>query len=336
MSELAERIDSFIAKAAQIPPETAPQVDIAARFDPGQYAAVKPVRDALDSLVRHLQNFRTQTDDATFDSAPQKIRSEFWNLFSSAEAALTTTLDSIKIQERGGGSVVVQPRLSNEGIASLVNKIRDAEAGLFRLSPLFQRTPDASWKQLNEALAQAYTERAKLERRTEDAAATVLSAENIAELDKAITAHERSARNWLFIFPIMCAIMLSIFISIWRSQNDSLAAGAGQSVGSAMIYLFGKLLLVSFGLGLCIFSGRIYQTHAHNIIVNRQRRIASISFLQLYRAIDATDQSGKQELIKQAGQAIFAQTSTGFLRKSGNEFTPLAPLISEIIKSKKG
>jgi hypothetical protein len=233
------------------------------------------------------------------------------------------------IQRQTGSTV--PPRGTPETFENLAKGMAEAEGSLFKLFPTFGRGPQINAEQLNQAVSRAYAERQRLEKQTEEAAATVLTQENITALDKTITLHENSARNWLKIFIATCVTMLGILV--WLIAMESLPPNA--SVAQAIVHFFGKLLLVSFGLGLCVFSGRIYQTHIHNVIVNRQRRIASISFLQLYRAIEPSDQAGRQELIKQAAQAIFSQASTGFLHKSGNEFAPFAPFISEVIRTTK-
>jgi len=332
VSELTNRIKRLADLAAQLPPDTVPQAEIAARFDPTQYSYAKPVRDALDSLLAQLKNFQSQIDEVDFDSAPSTVRGEFLAHVDEVESVINQTLNGIKKQEGN----VVQPRPNPDSFRNWATQITQAEGALFKLFQVFRRAPQISADQLNQAVNRAYAERQKLEKQTEEAsragekvAVSVLSEENIAELDKAIKSHEHSADNWLRIFVGACAIMLIILG--WLVATNSLPANA--SVAQAIVHLFGKVLLVSFGLGLCVFSGRIYQTHAHNVIVNRQRRIASISFLQLYRAIEPGDQAGRQELIKQAAQAIFAQTSTGFLHKSGNEFAPFAPFIAEVVRS---
>lgn len=334
MSELKERISRLVAKAELLPPDTLPQADIAARFDPTQYSYTKPVRDALDSFLAQLSRCLPETNELQFEFAPHQIRNDFFNSLYSVEQTIDQTLSLIQKEEGN----TVPPRTDPGTFKNFADRISEAEATLFKLFPLFKATTEFTTEQLNQAVERAYTAQQELQKQTTEAsrtgekvAATVLTQENIEELDKAIESHRISARNWLIIFLIACVTMLAVLIFLL--YTNPLTTNA--SVNQLIAYMFGKLLLISFGFGLCIFSGRIYQTHAHNLIQNRQRRIASISFLQLYRAIDAGDQLGRQELIKQAAQAIFAQTSTGFLHKSGNEFTPFAPFITEVLRSGK-
>jgi hypothetical protein len=105
---------------------------------------------------------------------------------------------------------------------------------------------------------------------------------------------------------------------------------------STIVHFAAKVLLISFALGLCVITARIYQTHTHNAIVCRQRLLASDLFKELYRSIESGDQAGRVELIKQAAQAVLAHTSTGFLHKGGNEMMPWVDLAKEIAKKGGG
>jgi hypothetical protein len=203
---------------------------------------------------------------------------------------------------------------------------------------------DDALERANEAERKLVEETAKAKKSTENIAAAVLTKENVNELGDAIKKHTDSAKKWLITF--ICACLITIRLLIWvTAKSDNLAWPLPMTVElrtlpdnatltQGIVYLFGKVLLLSFALGICVLTARTYQTHWHNVIVNRQRKIASVSFLELYRAIDTGDSESKKELVKQAAQAIFAHTSTGFLRKTSNEFAPFAPIITEVLKTK--
>jgi hypothetical protein len=77
MGQLTDRLRSLSEKAAKLPPDTVPQAEIAARFDPSQYSYTKPVREVLDNVLAELTNFQAQTSEDEFESAPIAVRNEF-------------------------------------------------------------------------------------------------------------------------------------------------------------------------------------------------------------------------------------------------------------------
>src|SRR5437868_5192681 len=102
-------MQQLAAKAAELPPDTVPQVEIAARFDPSEYSKTKPIRDALDRFLRQLKRFDSEIDDTQLDAAPTILQSEIVTQLNNVINIIDQTIGSIQKQEGG----VSRPRLND-------------------------------------------------------------------------------------------------------------------------------------------------------------------------------------------------------------------------------
>src|SRR5262249_7534643 len=162
----------------------------------------------------------------------------------------------------------------------------------------------------------------------QEAAAYVLTDITVDELDWAIKMHSWGAKCWLLI--LFLSAFIAFRIAWWVSiPDDKILWGAGAifpqlpdhptSIDVAA-HLGRKLFLLAAAFAVPLLALRVYYTHLHNLVINRQRKISIRAFTKFYALMKDADAATKVELVKQAAQTIFAQGATGFLAKGRIEF----------------
>ena len=350
LAALKASLNGLVEKIHKFPPLSASSADISERFDATAYVKTKAAKDALDNLARRASEFGDL--DLALDM-PKAIGDKVVAIIAQVQKILQEIEHAVRKQK---GNEVVQ-RNGDDWFDGLPKRIEKEEGQLVELLlPWKQKASAEMVAVLNEASARAKETENKLaaveeaasqiqrqlEAKTKEAAATVLSEVNIQEIDSSIAAHETSARYWLIAF--VGAGLLAFRLIIWMfSEGDNLlwptclevrfkASPTDPTLAQAVMSSIGKLVIASFTFGLLLITSRIYQTHAHNAIVNRHRRAAFISYQKLYSVIK-DDPDSRQILVQQAATAIFGHTATGFLQKGSQEFGMSASILQEGLKA---
>ena len=359
MSNLRGGIDDLAATAKTLDKGTDDLNAIGADFDPTEYLKSKEVREALRRMLNTLDGFRNDLTQETFSKAPRIFQEKIAQFFGSAKSIITEV--SSNIQKRQGNQ---EPRrIEDRRFKEYADQIAKCESDLYE-SLKGMPTSELEAQKLADIAASVSSRMNQLndlEKRlassSKDAAAVITANKETVSLVESIAQHRASSVHWLIAFTVCIAVTLGIMICILKTASGGQAVEEHLKLATtylsnqppvdkdlvsriittnAITFFVAKVLFVSFAIGLCLITGRIYQTHTHNGIVCRQRLLANQLFVDLYRTLDAADQQGKVELIKQAAQAILAHTSTGFLHKGGNEMTPLTQVLMEAFKSSKG
>ncbi|MBE2283467.1 MAG: hypothetical protein IAE77_08390 [Prosthecobacter sp.] len=314
-------------------------------FDKSLYVDVRPFLKEVKKISDYLRQFNESEYGVTISHEPphriQALVEALTNLSSIVSRARSLLV-------RAGPSNEVRPNI----FPSLAKEVREScERVIDLFDPLIAKQKLEALDPKNvaaqiERLSEKIEEREKQALEQQKAAeSAVLVEDNVAELSTAIAHHESEAAKWFKFY--VGILIFTLWIMIWMFANPPLLFWFGPRFNPVTSGLFqdpedpllqmirlgiGKLVLASFIIGICVITGRIYQTHVHNVIVNRQRRMASVAFLQLYKALDPMDAASRNNVVVQACQAIFTHSSTGFLPKSSNEYTNLAEVLAEAIK----
>lgn len=343
---ISELISKTLESLRKIPHESdSSPTNTKAGFDPAICASAPILLQKSEQLEAYLKQFDTEVYREIFDSLPMHQRTKISEVLSDLNSILKQSFSAlIKVENTG--------TVRQNNIPSLERKLGESEVLILDLfEPLITKQqlrsldPGALAGQIEQLSAriEQREQQAKAEQRAAESA--VLAKDNVTELSTVITHHETEAAKW-FLFYVGI-LVFTFWIMIWMFANSPLFFLGGPRFNPPQWSFFqdpedpilqairlgvGKIVLASFIIGICVITGRIYQTHVHNVIVNRQRRMASVAFLQLYKALDPTDAASKNNLVVQACQAIFTHSSTGFLPKGSNEFVTLADVLAEAIK----
>jgi len=310
--------------------------EIGNSFDASEYVKARPVWAALRSFAARAEQFDNEDLDNVVDEAPHQARNRIIEQFVKVRSAVETTVDYIRVAK--GNAAPPRKQHFQEQEAA----INTAENILYEVMmpyvALTRNLPSTITQGLRDEIAKASETLSNLKSEVEAAskekqqvAAAVLTHDNVEEINFSINRHEGAASKWLWTFVALSVASAGVVGYLNFFEQPLPQAPSPVEVAAHFI---GKLLLITFFFGLCVLASRIYQTHVHNVIVNRQRKIASVSFLQMLKALESSDKETQTELVKQAAQSIFAHTSTGFLNKSSNELMPLTSVLAEIIKRK--
>ncbi len=325
-----------------------------AQFDPTEFVKTRPVRQASQNFLEMLERYLAPDFLKAFDKTPESFQHSACNIISEAGDIIDSVLNGITKHVNREVS-----RTSEREYAQLAKQIAEKQAALFEkfkgiTSVEFQ---NERLQELSEVVNERFLQMAKLEEKlsmtTKDAFAAFAASKEKVTLAERIRDHRKGAVQWLIAFAMCCIVTVGYILWIVRDSSSGatmlnlgiaahLHAATSTSVdlgvtnkllmASVVGTIASKMLLASFAIGLCVITGRFYQTHIHNEIVCKQRLLASDLFVTLYQSLGANDSEGKTELIRQAAQSILAHTSTGFLHKGGNELAPLIAQLPEIAK----
>ena len=344
-------ISQFIANWNGVPePASSTKALFDVGIDPGAFQDSQPLRDALEQVRQYLEPFAG--DNATMAklaSLPNVLNQRIANLVGEINTAVMEMMSAWNIQQPSG---VVPRRIPPNRYSDMAVKVRERHADLFQLlDPLREVRPGDIEKELGELrelIVKSSLERKSAEGTTEklqevkkEAAAFVLSKENVAEIDNAIAAHARSAKQWRWV--LLISAIVAFRIAWWLNvPGDKLFWGWGGPVFpvipdhpeylDVLANLGRKVLLVSAAFAVPFLALRVYQINLHNLIVNRQRKIAVVTFTELYALMENADAATRIELVKMSAQTIFGQGATGFLTKQRYDFG-LVDLTKTILSS---
>jgi hypothetical protein len=298
------------------------------------------LRDAWESVNKALLATRKATGSEQVGRSSESSFTSWAETISTVEGNLYGILAPIETEMKLG------TRDSAEIMQLLTQRQKEIETLQSDLASLLKQANNTR-AEVENAEQKASNTKIEVENAEQKASgtkqaiqATVLTKGFIDELKEAIFWHRIEGFLWLAAFCISSLVTLRFLVWIAVANNKLgwpfydcgpvyNVLTAPVDIGSAIAMGVGKLLFASFAFGMCFLTARIYQTHAHNVIVNQQRRIAGISFPQLLEMIDTSDKESRQELVRQAAISVFAHGSSGFLHKGGNEFSALASVVSE-------
>lgn len=134
---------------------------------------------------------------------------------------------------------------------------------------------------------------------------------------------------WL-LFKNFC-FEASCFNLIELKNYNAICNDCGEQVLWLEIFksLLFRILIISIALYLLSFTVKNYNNSKHNLTINRHKQNSFEAALVLIHHTD----SGKDEIISKAAQAIFVQQKTGYIAKENDNNN--AGLIEQIINLKK-
>lgn len=352
MNPIVRAIEIFL-QAAKLFPSHNPTVGTAKEhgLDPGEYVNALPVVESMLRLAAYLSRFLQPPLKPVLEAIPNSVATELAarierqaSIASEVKEAIGLQLSQMAIQRKRPDTFVALAKGIDESFGEIWKVLHPLEATVEL--PTGENPIQAKLNERSEQLL------ARMDERYNETLVGKLADENYSHLDEAIVDHSELARRWLYTLGTMVVVTLALLGWIFGKTGDQnlvmsfvsghiAASATGQPppdglttviAAQAVANLAAKLLIVSFAMGACVICSKNYQAHIHNIVVNRQRKIAWISFLDLYRAVDTQDAVSRQQLVEQAAQAIFSHGSTGFLSKGANEFATLTEIIGEAAK----
>jgi hypothetical protein len=138
--------------------------------------------------------------------------------------------------------------------------------------------------------------------------------------------HGTGARNWLIatlasaFFLILYAIIALKMSLIYKPETNYEAL----QVGISKVLIFSVLAYILF---IC---SRTLMAHRHNIVVNRHRENALMTFTTLVQASGSEDK--RDIILTHAAACIFAPQDTGYTKTGGSSPTPSANIIEILPK----
>lgn len=220
-------------------------------------------------------------------------------------------------------------------IASLLlsNKALRDTAQFDELIEQFKRQTDMAQREIRDNLATIQSLRAELDNKFDEAQGVIqqmreaAASIGITEYNRAfndeVQVYEKSADRWLLdtvgslVLLIVAVVSLFLFnIAPIATQADGTPATGIATVAPVVGDTVLRLTVVSALTFFVLFCSRNYAAARHNAVVNKHK----VAALKTFRAFIAgtDDQAVKDEILKQAAQAVFVSQSSGFLRGEGD------------------
>jgi hypothetical protein len=199
----------------------------------------------------------------------------------------------------------------------------------------------AELEKLQSAKVGAQQTSENLKEAAERAAVFVLSQQELGGIELIISDHKKSAQHWL-IFLSLIGVFAGLLL-FWLMIPDQqflfwfgpVAHHYENSEGwHHTASVIQRAVIISFFAAILFAAFRVYQNHVNAIVVNRQRRLALVTFGKLYEALGSADAAARTEIVKQAAQTIFGQNSTGFLGKHAADLKFPNAIASSLLRSK--
>lgn len=143
--------------------------------------------------------------------------------------------------------------------------------------------------------------------------------------------HSRISIFWGFLVFILSILLASLSISyVHYYESISLIT---EDPYAAIQIIVSKVIIFAIITYLLILSVRNFLAHRHNIVINRHRQNALLTYNAL---VDATSSSSANDIVlSYAASCIFAPQETGYSKhdSASSEGTPPIHLLSQIIRS---
>ncbi|MBL9116239.1 MAG: hypothetical protein JNJ83_14630 [Verrucomicrobiaceae bacterium] len=344
---IRQAAQTFKAFVATFPDPSTSASDLAAQgYNAQKVGETGGLIDSLRKLVADLDKLGSPSVSEQLEIVPEAvhlaIEGKLQKLTSDLQSDLLQKIGAAASQQAYQSSIGGDARRYQREVESIRGDLYMSFQSIFATVDSVLLTTHINDAKL--LIAQASEDAAKnLDALSKEASRSVLTHQNVTELEKVITNYETSTTIWAWAFAIVSIATLRMLVWI-VAENDKFGfcfgpifrpLSASSELSEIASYMITKILLASFLFGLCVTTARMYQAHWQNLIINRQRRIAWVSFMSLYKSIDLADAGSKEQLVIQAAQSIFAHNNTGFLPSGTNEFSSLPSALTEFAKLAK-